>query len=173
MGNISISKADKGVAWGAVYWQYFEDLDRITSHASPLTIDKKLFVQENTPTGPMLEPVNEGDMLHLGNRLVARIEIRTDRDLEFVHLKDMRAAALEPLEALSGYHWQGGLGYYESIGDASVNFYFSYLPKGTWVFEYPLNVTQKGSFSNGISTIQCMYAPEFASHSKGIRISVE
>jgi hypothetical protein len=93
--------------------------------------------------------------------------------MEFVHMKDMRAASLEPENNLSGYRWQGGLGYYESIRDASVNFFFSYLRKGTYVFEYPLNVTQRGTFSNGISTIQCMYAPEFSSHSEGVSIIVD
>ena len=87
--------------------------------------------------------------------------------MEYVHMKDMRAAAFEPMDVLSGYRYQGGLGYYESIRDASVNFYFDYLRKGTYVFEYKLNVTQKGEFSNGITSIQCLYAPEFAAHSQG------
>jgi len=64
------------------------------------------------------------------------------------------------------------LGYYESTRDASVNFFFSYLPKGTFVFEYPLRVSHEGNFSNGITEIQCMYAPEFAAHSEGIRVKV-
>ncbi len=173
MANITVSKENDGVAWGAVYWQYFEDLDKITAHASPLNIQKKLFLKSYTSEGPVLTPVNDGDILKPGDKVISRIEIRLDRDMEFVHMKDMRAAALEPENVLSGYHWQGGMGYYESIRDASVNFFFSYLRKGTWVFEYPLNVSQRGTFSNGISTIQCMYAPEFASHSEGVSIKVE
>jgi hypothetical protein len=173
MADIRVTKTNEGIAWGAVYWQYFEDLDKITAHASPLSIVKKLFRETNTPEGPVLVPVNGGDALKPGDKLVSRIEIRSDRDMEFVHLKDMRAAALEPRSNLSGYRWQGGLGYYESIRDASVNFFFSYLPKGTWVFEYPLNVSQRGSFSNGISSIQCMYAPEFGAHSEGVSFIVE
>ncbi len=173
MANITVTKANDGVAWGAVYWQYFEDLDKITAHASPLSIQKKLFLKTYTEEGPVLTPINDGDVLKPGDKVISRIEIRTDRNMEFVHMKDMRAAALEPENTLSGYHWQGGMGYYESIRDASVNFFFSYLRKGTWVFEYPLNVTQRGTFSNGISTIQCMYAPEFASHSEGVSITVE
>ncbi len=173
MANIKVTKSNDGVAWGAVYWQYFEDLDKITAHASPLSIQKKLFLKTYTTEGPVLTPINDNDVLKPGDKVISRIEIRVDRDMEFVHMKDMRAAALEPENTLSGYHWQGGMGYYESIRDASVNFFFSYLRKGTWVFEYPLNVTQRGSFSNGISTIQCMYAPEFASHSEGVKIVVQ
>jgi len=87
-------------------------------------------------------------------------------------MKDMRASALEPTNVLSGYKWQGGLGYYESTKDASTNFFFNYLRKGTYVFEYPLFVTHAGNFSNGITTIQGMYAPEFSAHSEGVRIQV-
>ena len=132
-----------------------------------------LFIRTNTSEGPVLVELKEGDQVNLGDKVVSRIVIQSDRDMEFVHLKDMRAAALEPENSLSGYRWQGGLGYYESIRDASVNFFFDHLPKGSWVFEYTLNVTQKGNFSNGISLIQCMYAPSFSSHSEGLKIRVE
>ena len=98
--------------------------------------------------------------------------IRTDRDMEYVHMKDMRSSAMEPVNVLSGYKWQGGLGYYESTKDACTNFFFNYLPKGTHVFEYDLFVTHTGTFSNGVTTIQCMYAPEFSSHSEGIKVNV-
>jgi hypothetical protein len=85
----------------------------------------------------------------------------------------MRAAGTEPVNVLSTYKYQGGLNYYETTGDAATNFYFSRLPKGTYVFEYPLFVTHTGKFSNGIATIQSLYAPEFTSHSAGVRITVE
>ena len=101
-----------------------------------------------------------------------RVELRVDRAMEYVHLKDMRASCFEPISTNSGYRWQDGLGYYESVKDASVNFFFGYLGQGTYVFEYPLRVTHEGDFSNGITTIQCMYAPEFSSHSEGVRVKV-
>jgi 5-hydroxyisourate hydrolase-like protein (transthyretin family) len=173
MGSVSVTKKDEGIAWGAMYWQYYEQLDKITPAKTPLSIEKELYIEQNTPGGPVLVKVQDTTSLKTGDRLKVRIVIRTDRDLEFVHMKDMRAAAFEPVEALSGYRYQGGLGYYESIRDASVNFFFDYLRKGTYVFEYPLNVTQQGEFSNGISTIQCLYAPEFAAHSQGVKVKVD
>jgi uncharacterized protein YfaS (alpha-2-macroglobulin family) len=133
---------------------------------------KKLFVEKNTDRGPVLTPVNERDELHIGDKIKVRIELRVDRDMEYVHMKDTRASGLEPVNVLSSYKWQGGLGYYETTKDASTNFFFSYLHKGTFVFEYALFVTHTGNFSNGITTIQSMYAPEFTSHSEGARISV-
>ena len=92
--------------------------------------------------------------------------------MEFIHLKDMRAAGLEPLNVISQYKWQDGLGYYESTKDAATNFFFDNLPIGVYVFEYDLRVNNTGVFSNGITTIQSMYAPEFSSHSEGTRIHI-
>jgi hypothetical protein len=173
MGNITVSNKNPTIAWGAVYWQYFEDLDKITSHETPLSLKKQLFVERNTDSGPVIESVSNTSNLKVGDRIKVRIELRVDRDMEFVHMKDMRASAFEPVNVLSGYRYQGGLGYYESTLDASTNFFFDYLRKGTYVFEYPLVASQKGDFSNGITTIQCMYAPEFTSHSEGVRVKVE
>jgi uncharacterized protein YfaS (alpha-2-macroglobulin family) len=129
-------------------------------------------LQKNSSTGPIIEPITEKTVLKVGDKIKVRIELRVDRDVEYVHMKDMRASGFEPINVISTYKYQGGLGYYESTKDAATNFFFSYLPKGTYVFEYPLFVTNKGDFSNGITTIQCMYAPEFTSHSEGIRVKV-
>jgi hypothetical protein len=175
MGNISVrlTAANNKPAWGGVYWQYFEDLDKITGASTPLKIEKKLFTQENTDRGPVLHPLGNNNTLNVGDRVKVRIEIRADRTLEYVHMKDMRASCMEPVNVLSGYKWRGGLGYYESTKDASTNFYFDVLPRGVYIFEYDLFVTHTGTFSNGVTTIQCMYAPEFSSHSEGIKVNVE
>lgn len=172
MGNVTATKKDNGVAWGALYYQYFENVDKITAAKTNLQIDKKLFVERNTPTGAVIEPINAKTILKIGDKVKVRIEIRVDRDMEYVHLKDMRASAFEPVNVISQYKYQGGIGYYESTRDAATNFFISYLAKGTYVFEYPMFVTHSGNFSNGITTIQCMYAPEFTSHSEGIRVKI-
>lgn len=172
MGNVTVTKKDDGVAWGALYWQYFEQLDKITPHETPLKLQKKLFLQKNSASGPIITPINENTKLYPGDKIKVRIELRVDRDMEYVHMKDMRASGLEPINVFSGYRYQDGLGYYESTKDASTNFFFDYLRKGTYVFEYPLRVNISGNFSNGITSIQCMYAPEFTSHSEGIRLNV-
>jgi uncharacterized protein YfaS (alpha-2-macroglobulin family) len=173
MSQIKVENPNKVVAWGALYWQYFEQLDKIkTFEETPLTINKKLFKVQNSDTGPQMTLLTEGAKLSPGDKLHVRIELRVDRDMEYVHMKDMRASGFEPTNVLSTYKWQGGLGYYESTRDAATNFFISYLPKGTYVFEYPMRVIHNGDFSNGITTIQCMYAPEFTSHSEGIRVKV-
>ncbi|MFT3846848.1 MAG: alpha-2-macroglobulin family protein [Lacibacter sp.] len=174
MGNIkvTVSNSNNQPSWGAAYWQYFENLDKITSAETPLKLQKKYFVERNTNNGPVLTPVNEGDELKVGDKIKVRIELRVDRNMEYVHMKDMRPSCMEPVNVLSEYKWQGGLGYYESTKDASTSFFFNWLSKGTYVFEYPMFITHAGNYSSGITTIQCMYAPEFSSHSEGVRVKV-
>ncbi|MFN8255181.1 MAG: alpha-2-macroglobulin family protein [Bacteroidales bacterium] len=173
MGKITVKKDTEGIAWGAVYWQYFEQLDKITTHETPLKLKKQLFIERLTEKGKIIEPVSDKSQLKIGDKVIVRIELRSDRAMEYIHMKDMRASGFEPINVISTYKYQDGLGYYESTKDAATNFFMEYLPKGTYVFEYPLRVTHLGDFSNGITTIQCMYAPEFTSHSEGIRVKVE
>ncbi|TYA70196.1 TonB-dependent receptor plug domain-containing protein [Seonamhaeicola marinus] len=172
MGDVTLTKKSDGIAWGGLYWQYFEDLDKITSAETPLKLKKKLFLKKNTDTGEEITEITKETELKIGDLVRVRIELRSDRAMEFVHMKDMRASGLEPVNVLSKYKWQDGLGYYESTKDASTNFFFDYLPKGVYVFEYDLRVNNAGNMSNGITTIQSMYAPEFSSHSEGVRLSV-
>jgi hypothetical protein len=172
MGNISVNKTDAGIAWGGVYWQYFEQLNKITPAKTPLQLDKKLYRQNTTAKGLELEPITDKTSLHVGDLVKVRVELRSDREMEYIHLKDMRGAGLEPVTTLSGYRWQNGLGYYETMRDASANFFIGWLPRGVWVFEYALRVTHEGTFQNGITTIQSMYAPEFSSHSEGVVVRV-
>lgn len=172
MAKVTLSKKSDGIAWGALYWQYFEDLDKIKSAETPLNIKKKLFLVNNTDKGEVLSEITDKTSLKLGDLVRVRIELRVDRAMEFIHMKDMRASGFEPVNVLSEYKWQDGLGYYESTRDASTNFFFDDLPKGVYVFEYNLRVNNKGNFSNGVTTIQSMYAPEFSSHSKGLRVKI-
>lgn len=172
--KVKVVNPNPQMAWGALYWQYFEDLDKITDFkATPLKISKRLFRKDNTPAGPRLTPVDAQTRLKPGDQIVVRIEMETDRPMEFVHFKDHRASGLEPLDVLSRYRWQGSLGYYQSTRDLATHFFMDYLPRGVHVLEYGLVVSHRGNFSNGIATLQCMYAPEFSSHSKGVRIVVE
>jgi uncharacterized protein YfaS (alpha-2-macroglobulin family) len=173
MAEVTIHKKGKGIAWGSLYWQYFEDLDKITSAATPLKINKKLFLKVNADTGKELIEIDKNTKLKVGDLMTVRIELSSDRDMEFIHMKDMRASGVEPVNVISTYKWQDNLGYYESTKDAATNFFFDKIPRGIYVFEYDVRVNNAGNFSNGITTIQSMYAPEFSSHSKGVRLKVD
>ena len=171
LGKVTLKKVDEGVAWGSLHWQYLEDVSKITPHTdTPLTLVKKLFVKENTAKGPVLKAA--GGPMEVGDELVVRLELRTDRDLEYVHLKDHRGSGTEPVNVLSRYKWQDGMGYYESTRDTASHFYIDFLRKGVYVFEYSVRVQHKGQYQTGMASIQCMYAPEFNSHSESLPINV-
>ncbi|HRD52015.1 MAG TPA: MG2 domain-containing protein [Flavobacteriales bacterium] len=172
MGRVTVTTAGGGVQWGALHWQYFEQMDKVKGHESPFSLRRQVMLKEQTDAGPRLIEWDKARALKPGDRLTVRVELRTNRWLDFVHLKDLRAAGLEPVDALSGYEWKGGLGYYRSIRDAAMHFFFDRVAPGTYVFEYELKVTHAGEFSNGITTAMCMYAPEFSSHSEGLRLKV-
>lgn len=169
LANIVVKKSDTGVSWGSVHWQYLEDMSKVKPYeGTPLKVKKSLFVKQSTKSGQVLEAVK--NEVNVGDELVVRIEIRVDRDMEYVHLKDQRPSGVEPVNVLSGCRYQDGLVYYESTRDTASHFFIHYLPKGTYVFEYSARVQHRGKYQTGIASIQCMYAPEFNSHSESFII---
>lgn len=172
MGQVSIHNQSKSLAFGGLYFQYFEALDKVQRAEGPVQVDKALFREKNTPRGPVLEALTAETPLQVGDKVVVRLELRVAQAMEYVHLKDQRAAAFEPVETLSGSERQGGLWYYRSSGDAAMNFFIEYLPEGTHVLEYELFATQQGDFANGPAMVQGFYAPEYSSHSEGMRVMV-
>jgi hypothetical protein len=171
-GNITVKKLDPGVAWGGLHWQYLEDISRVSPHeGTPLKLRKAIYRKVTTKTGPVLEPAAGG--WNVGDELVVRVELRTDRDLEFVHLKDQRGSGTEPVNVLSRYRFQDGLGYYEATRDTASHFFIDYLPKGVYVFEYSSRIQLRGRYQTGVAEIQCLYAPEFNSHSESLELNVK
>ncbi len=172
MGQIEVKKSDDGVAWGSVHWQYLEDVAKIEPYeGTPLTLKKSLHIKKNTEKGPVIQPVT--GPVDVGDELVMRVELRVDREMEFVHLKDYRGSGTEPVNVLSRYKYQDGLAYYESTKDTASHFFIDYLPRGTYVFEYSVRVQHRGIYQTGIAALQCMYAPEFNSHSGSVEIQVQ
>ncbi len=172
LGEITVKKVDAGVAWGSVNWQYLEDMSKVTPYeGTPLKLKKALYVKTNTAKGPVLEPVK--GPINVGDELVVRIELRVDRDMEYVHLKDQRGSGTEPVNVNSRYKYQDGLAYYESTRDVASHFFIDYLPKGVYVFEYSTRVQLRGQYQTGVAQIQCMYAPEFNSHSQSLPLVVK
>ncbi|MDR2121924.1 MAG: hypothetical protein LBP34_02250 [Flavobacteriaceae bacterium] len=173
MGMITVEKTSPGVAWGGIYWQYFEDLDKITKADSNIKMQKQLFRKVNTDKGQQLQEITDNKLSKVGDLITVRLVIKVDRNMEYIHIKDMRASGFEPVNVLSQYKYQNGAGYYESTGDAATNFFFERLTKGTYVFEYDVRANNKGEFSNGITQLQSMYAPEMSAHSEGIRVKIK
>ena len=172
LGTVTVTKPGPGIVQGGVFWQYYEDLDKIKSSESYISITKELYKKIKTENGEELQKISSSTPLKVGDKVTVRMILNTDRNMEFIHLKDMRAAGFEPLDVISGYQWKNNLGYYQSTKDASTNFYIEYMPKGKYVFEYDLICNASGTFSNGISTLQNYYAPQMNAHTKGTKVSI-
>ncbi len=172
MGRIEVTKRDEGVSWGSVHWQYLEEMGKVTPYeGTPLKLKKALYRKVSSTKGQVLEPVTGA--VEVGDELVCRVELRVDRDMEYIHLKDQRGSGTEPVNVLSTAKYQDGLSYYESTRDTATHFFINYLPKGVYLFEYSVRTQLKGTYQSGVASIQCLYAPEFNSHSQSITISVE
>jgi Bacterial Alpha-2-macroglobulin MG10 domain/Alpha-2-macroglobulin family len=172
LGKIAVKKTDAGVSWGSVHWQYLEDMAKVTAYeGTPLKVTKALFTREHTPKGPVLQAVK--GKVKVGDELVVRITLHTDRDMEYVHLKDHRGSGTEPVNVLSGYRWQDGLGYYETTRDTAGHWFFDHLPKGDYVFEATTRVQHRGRYQTGFASLECMYAPEFGGHSESLWVEAE
>jgi hypothetical protein len=173
MAVINIENKSKVPGFGGAYWQYFEDLDKIKNNsAQVLSVSKELYLKKNTLNGKQLEKITSKNTLQIGDFVTVRLIITSKEDTEYVHLKDMRASCFEPVNVLSEYKHNDGLGYYMSTKDTATHLFFDNINKGTYVIEYDIVVNNSGEFSNGITTIQSMYAPEFSSHTKGTRVKV-
>lgn len=175
MSTVHISKTGNGTSWGAVYMQYMQKMDEVKKPdaVNPLSISKKLFKEVKSDQGVILEEITAATKLEVGDKIISRIVLASDRPMEYVHVKDMRAADLEPENVLSTYRYMENYDYYESTRDVATHYFISSLPRGTFVFEYASHITHRGTFTNGISQVQCMYAPEFVSHSNAISIQVK
>ncbi len=172
LGTVTVTKPGPGIVQGGLFWQYYEDLDKIKSSESYISITKELYKKVKTVNGEELQKITAATPLKVGDKVTVRMILNTDRNMEFLHLKDMRAAGFEPLNVISGYEWKNGLGYYQSTKDASTNFYIQYMPKGKYVFEYDYVCNASGTFSNGITTLQNYYAPQMNAHTMGTRVTI-
>ncbi|WP_256010443.1 alpha-2-macroglobulin family protein [Desertivirga xinjiangensis] len=173
LGKVSLKNDSKLVNWGALHWQYLERLDKITSAETALKLERKYFIQKQTDAGPVLTAIDKNHKPRTGDLLKVVVYLNADRDYEYVQLKDMRPSGTEPVDVLSGYKYQERFYYYQVTKDVSTNFFINNLPKGKYVFEYRLRVVQSGNFSTGISSIQCLYAPEYNAHSEGERMEID
>ncbi len=171
--NITIDNKSDHITWGGVYYQYLDDVSNIKGNTNgPLKITKELYKVVTSSKGEELVPIKDGSTLHPGDQLASRIIIVSDRNMNYIDIKDMRGAGVEPSSTLSKYYWKGGLSYYHSIRDLSDNYFIENLSKGTHVFEQRQRIVHKGKYSSGLATIQSSYAPEFGSNSKGFMIEV-
>ena len=171
--KIEVEKRNPGIAWGAVYAEYDSPISDVKQQGGELNVEKQLYVERMVNNVPQLQPITAKTVLQVSDKVVSRLSIRVDRPMDFVQLKDQRGACFEPIGSISGYRWNNGLGYYVDIKDASTNFFFDHLGKGVYVLEYSYRVSRAGTYETGLATMQCAYAPEYASHSASMMVDVK
>lgn len=164
--TLTVSHTGKAAGWGAVYAQYLEDMDRVKAfEGKGLQVSREYIYKGKT--------LSAKEKLQVGDKLTVRLTLRADRDMDFVCLKDERAACMEPVRQISGYEWSDGLGRYRVSGDAATTFFMDHLRKGTYVIEYEVHVDRSGVYQAGTSEIRSVYAPEFGSHTEGYTLYIE
>ncbi|MBR1517370.1 MAG: hypothetical protein IJ620_04435 [Bacteroidales bacterium] len=169
MDHVIIRQTNESIGWGAVYWQYVEDIDKIASSSMGVKLEKIYLLMRNNQTTPL----RNGDHVSIGDRIRIQILVSSDRNLEYLELKDGRPAGFEPVSSASGWRWSDGLSYYAAVTQTALHCYIDRLDKGSYVVSYDLFATQEGTFSTGLSEIQSLYAPEFRAIAHGANISVK
>jgi len=155
--TFTAEKTSEGTSWGAVYTRSFQPLTEISDAQSGLKVKREVIAQDKTL-----------NTLKVGDRIRVRITIEADRDYDFVQVSDKRAACLEPLGQLSGYHW----GYYCAPRDNVTNYYFDRMAKGTHIVETEYYVDRTGTYQTGTCTVQCAYSPEYTARAAARQFTV-
>lgn len=167
--NIVVRKQGDGLAWGAVYAQYTLPAEAVTATGNGLLVSRKMEVKRGTTWVAL----TEGTTLTQGDRVRQVFTLTAERDYDFVSLKVGRAACLEPCEPLSGYTCEGTEWFYRVVRDASNEYFFEQMRKGTHTLTEEVFVDRSGTYTMGTAKVQSLYAPEFGGHTSDVRISVK
>lgn len=162
--KVKVVGGSSPLTWGAVYFQYFTPLNKVEASSNRFLSIHREILYEPAPGQP-LQRLEAGTSLKVGQRVFVRLWIVCSQPMDYIHIRDRRASSMEPEDVLSGFHWKEGLGFYQSTRDAATHFFVEHMPRGTFVFEYPVRITHAGTYTDGYAEIQCMYAPEFSARS--------
>ena len=170
--TVVVEKEGKGLAFASATWHFSTDKLPAEDRGDFFSVSRKYFKREASSAGFVLKPLAEGAAVAPGDEVEIQISLSSKHEAEYVHLRDPRAAGLEPENAVSRYRWDLGIGWYEEIRDSGTNFFFERLPAGQYTFKYRLRANMAGVFRVGPATVQSMYAPEFAAYSAGALLTI-
>ena len=161
--HISISTGSSTSLSGSIKYYYFSSIPPYDSLNAIVQVHKTLY-RYDTPSGTW-EPIKEKTALQISDKIKTVLTIKTARQLNYVFINERRAAAMEPREIESGYKYEDGLEYYQSIKDAGYLFFVDKIPSGIHSISYETVVTASGNFTNGPASLQCMYQPTINAYS--------
>lgn len=164
--EVALTQTGDGFSYGTLQWQRWQELDGIAAEGKerPLSVERYLWRVAADERGEVFEPVTPETVLHPGDRVRIQLVVRTDRDMEYVWLKDLHSAAFDAPLLSSGFRYED-CPHYRAVRDEAVSYFFEELPKGKHTFEYTMFVTQSGTFSDGYAEVKSIYNPEFSGHS--------
>jgi uncharacterized protein YfaS (alpha-2-macroglobulin family) len=165
--SITVDKASRGFMFASATWHFSTEKLPDEERGGLLSVSRRYFKRLNNGREFVLTPLADGATLQPGDQVEVQLSLRAKHAAEYVHLRDPRAAGLEPEDAVSRYQWDMGIGWYEETRDSGANFFFEQLPAGEYTFKYRLRANLAGEFRVGPATVQSMYAPEFAAYSAG------
>ena len=175
--NIHVEQPQGQEGIGGIYISYDAPYSEITSGKSGIEIKKKMYkvviANDGDDNKEMLQEIKEGEKLQKGDKVKIVMTLRSDRDIDFVQVLDLRAACLEPVRKRPGIEWADGKIYYQSITDSEYSMFFDRISKGTRIFEYTLHVTQSGEYTQGITKVIPHYCPAFGANSEGGKVLVK
>lgn len=168
--SIIVNRSNDTPSWGAVYCQYNAPMDEIEKYRQEDFKVEKEFYRYNADN--LLESINEQD-IKTGDKIQVRLNIKTNRDLDYVTIVDQRAACFEPISQVSFYDYCDEAFYYKETRDEKTNFFIDRLRKGNYILHYDVHVNNAGEYSSGTTTSQCLYAPQITGHSAGRMIKTK
>lgn len=170
--EVVVEKATKGYLFASATWHFSTERMPEEARGDFMSVTRTYYLRDKSGREVVLKPLAEGTPVTVGDEVEVHLSIRTKHAMEYVHLRDPRAAGFEPVSLRSGFRWDLGLGFYEEVRDSGQNFFFEALPQGEYAFKYRIRAAQAGTFKAGPATIQPMYAPEFTAYSAGHVLTV-
>ena len=170
--TITVSKTSPGFAFASATWHFSTEELPDASRGDLLALERRYFRREARGTEWRLVPLEPGTRLSPGDEVEVELRVRARHAAEYVHLRDPRAAGLEPGTERSGFRWDLGLAWYQETRDSATNFFFEALPAGEYTLRYRLRANVAGVFRASPATLQSMYAPEFTAYSSGAELVV-
>ncbi|HLN57963.1 MAG TPA: alpha-2-macroglobulin family protein, partial [Thermoanaerobaculia bacterium] len=170
--TVVVEKESRGLAFASATWHFSTNKLPEEDRGDFFAVSRRYFKRETSSAGFVLKPLSEGAAIAPGDEVEVQVSLSSKHEAEYVHLRDPRAAGLEPENAVSRHRWDLGIGCYEEIRDSGTNFFFERLPAGQYTFKYRLRANMAGVFRIGPATVQSMYAPEFAAYSAGALLTI-
>jgi hypothetical protein len=162
--TFTAEKTSQGTSWGAVYAQFLQKSADVEASESGIAVSREVFNSRSA-----VRQSSASASLSVGDRITVRITIEARRDLDYVQVVDRRAACMEPVRQLSGYHD----GAYCTPKDQATHYYYDRLPKGKHVIETEYYIDRAGQYETGTCTAGCAYAPEYRATAPSMRLVVE